>query len=140
MLEIGTPARVANKRTLVLSLRIMGTIDVLAIVATLMPDAWIELGHQWTGMGEFPRSPIAFYLARSASALYALHGIMIVFMSFEVERFLPLIRFLSKLAIIHGLVVVAVDWTSEMPFWWVLAEGPIFALTGAWILAVSREK
>src|SRR6185437_15694286 len=115
--------------------------DLLALGAVLMPPEWMAKVHVWLGMGELPREPIIGYLTRSASALYALHGAMIVFLSFDTRRYAPLITFLAIAALIHGTVMLGIDWLVGMPPWWTLFEGPAFAATGAIVLAIQwKEK
>ena len=58
-------------RLLALLLRCVGSVALLAIVPLWMPRARIEAAHWWLGLGEFPVSPIAEYLARSVSSLCA---------------------------------------------------------------------
>ncbi|MCA9123694.1 MAG: hypothetical protein H6822_15625 [Planctomycetaceae bacterium] len=122
---------------LVVALRCLGGLDMLAFVAVVMPTAWIEWGHRWCGLGEFPDEPIANYLARSASALYALHGLLVLYMSRDPQRYWPLIRFFARLAVAHGVVMFAIDWASEMPLWWTALEGPAFTATGLVVLATQ---
>ena len=124
----------AATRPLIFALRFLGTVDMLAFIAVAMPAAWIQRGHQWSGLGDFPDAPIAAYLARSASALYALHGLMVVYMSFDVRRYWPLIRFLASIAVAHGIVMLWVDLAVGMPAWWIALEGPAFSATGLIVL------
>ncbi len=124
-------------RPLAIVLRVLGGVDMLAFVAVLMPTVWIEFGHQATGLGEFPDAPIASYLARSASALYALHGLMIVYMSFDVRRYWNLIGFLARIAVLHGMVMLGIDLWVGMPVWWTALEGPAFAATGLVVLVTQ---
>jgi len=112
----------------------MGIIDMLAFVAVVMPSTWIQLGHELAGLGEFPAAPIAGYLARSASALYGLHGMIVFYISFRVARYWGLIRFMATLALFHGLVMLAIDLAEGMPIWWTILEGPAFTSTGAGVL------
>ena len=118
----------------ILTLRTLGVIDMLAFVAVVMPATWIQLGHESAGLGEFPTAPIAGYLARSASALYGLHGMMVFYMSFRVARYWELIRFMAILALFHGLVILVIDLAEGMPNWWTIVEAPAFASTGASVL------
>jgi hypothetical protein len=74
------------------------------------------------------------YLLRSASALYALHGAMILFVAFDVRRYWRLITFLALAALVHGAVMAGIDAAVGMPRPWALAEGPCFAATGAVVL------
>ena len=117
----------------------LGAIDLLAIVAVVMPRRWIEIGHAGAGLGESPAAPIVGYFARSSSALYALHGAMIVLISFDVTRYWRLITFLAAAALVHGGVMLAIDLAEGMPRWWTLVEGPAFAATGAVVLALQRQ-
>ncbi|SRR5579875_3093903 len=59
---------------LVLLLRIIGAVCLLALFPLWMPRAWIGAGHRSLGLGTFPNSPIAEYLARSVSALSGFYG------------------------------------------------------------------
>ena len=123
-------AKQATDLPLVIALRVLGATDMLAFIAVAMPMSWVQLGHQWSGLGQFPDAPIANYLARSASALYALHGLMVVYMSFDVQRYWPLIRFLARVALAHGVVMFCIDVAVGMPTWWTALEGPAFSATG----------
>jgi hypothetical protein len=127
-------AKEAGDLPLIITLRLLGAMDMLAFIAVAMPTAWIRLGHQWCGLGDYPDAPIVGYLARSASALYALHGLIIVFMSFDVRRYWSLIRFLASITVAHGLVMYGIDLAVGMPVWWTIVEGPAFAATGLIVL------
>ena len=65
-------------RRLGLFLRVGGVICMTALVAVFMPRAWIDWCHQRLGLGPFPVAPVAEYLARSASLLYAALGVVLV--------------------------------------------------------------
>jgi hypothetical protein len=126
-------------RCLALALRILGTLDSLALVAALAPRPWIVVAHEWCGLGPLPDGPVVGYLFRSASLLYALHGAMIWFVAGDVVRYWPLIRFLAILAVIHGAILVGIDVAEALPGWWRWAEGPGFAATGAIVLWLQRR-
>jgi hypothetical protein len=118
-------------------LRVLGCVDLLALVAVVMPREWMAQGHAWAGLGELPPAPIVGYLARSASFLYALHGAAVVFISFDVARYRPLITFLAAAALVHGAVMLGIDLAEGMPLWWTAVEGPGFAATGVAVLSVQ---
>src|SRR5260370_29121742 len=128
-------------RNLALFLRAVGCLDYLALLAVVMPQHWIEVAHSWSGLGAIPREPIVGYLARSASALYALHGAMIVFISFDVARYERLIRFLAAAALVHGAIILGIDFFERLPVLWRYGEGPAFAATGVAgvVLAAGRH-
>ena len=112
---------------------------MLALAAVVAPRSWLAWGHAWCGLGELPDMPVVGYLARSASALYALHGLMVVYMSGDVQRYWGLIRFLAMLALLHGLVMWGIDIAEGMPRWWAWLEGPSFAATGLIVLLCQRS-
>ena len=131
---------ISSDRRLALVLRLFGGLDLCALAAVLLPQGFIEGAHRALGMGSFPAEPIALYLVRTTSALYALHGAMILFVSFDVERYRPLIRFLALAALVHGAVIFGIDLALDLPLWWRCLEGPAFAASGAIVLALMRGR
>jgi hypothetical protein len=128
-----------SRRPLVVVLCCLGTLDFLAIFVVFLPQSWMAAAHAALGMGDLPDAPIVGYLTRSASALYALHGAMILFVSFDVRRYERLITFLAIAALIHGAVMVGIDLAVGMPWFWTLFEGPGFAMTGIIVLIAKRH-
>ena len=126
-----------HRRLLVIVLRVYGCVDLAALVAVVMPGEWMAAIHAAVGLGEFPEAPLVGYLTRSASALYALHGAMILFVSFDVDRYWPLITFLAIAAVIQGFVILAIDLAVGMPMPWTIIEVPSFIGTGAAVLAAQ---
>jgi hypothetical protein len=129
-----------EQRGLVLMLRILGTVDLLAVLAVFLPLEWVAKAHAWLGLGVLPEKPIIGYLTRSASALYALHGAMILFVSTDVRRYGPLIKFLAVAALVHGIILYLIDMSAGMPAFWIVLEGPLVAATGAIVLMVQRQR
>ena len=97
-----------SQRKLAILLRVLGSLDLLALAAVVMPQAWLAAAHRFAGLGMMPTEPIVGYLTRSASALYALHGAMVLFISFDVARYERLIRFMAYAAVIHGAVILGI--------------------------------
>jgi hypothetical protein len=129
-----------SERRLALLLRAVGCLDLLALIAVVMPQHWMDVAHKFVGLGPIPHEPIVGYLARSASALYALHGATVLFISFDVVRYERLIRFLGIAALVHGAVILGIDLGEPLPPLWRYAEGPAFAATGVLVLWLQREK
>lgn len=125
-------------RSLVVALRVFGMIDMLAFIAVLMPRAWIVFTHETAGLGEFPDVPVASYLARSASALYGFYGVVLWYIATDVRHYWRLITFFARLAIVLGGVLLTIDLIEQMPLWWTLVEGPMFATAGFVTLRVQR--
>jgi hypothetical protein len=131
----GVPTKAVSELAVVL--RVLGGVDLLALVAVVMPRGWMAQGHAWAGLGELPTAPIVGYLGRSASFLYALHGATVLFISFDVARYRPLITFLAIIALAHGAVMLGIDLAEGMPLWWTVVEGPGFTATGAVVLSLQ---
>lgn len=128
-----------QRRGLVMVLRCIGCLDMSALVVVVMPREWMNLAAVAVGLDALPPDPIVGYLARSASAMYALHGITVVYVSFDVFRYWRLIRFLAIVALFHGVVMLGIDIAEGMPCWWQCLEGPAFAATGAVVLRCQRR-
>lgn len=95
--------------------------------------------HGWLDLGDLPGLPIVGYLTRSLAALYALRGALVLFISFDVSRYAPLITFMAVTTIVFGLALVAIDVAAGMPWFWLLAEGPVIAAIWAAILWLQNE-
>ena len=117
------------EKALVLLLRLDGIIMLSALFPSMMPLAWMQEIHRCLGMGELPDGPIMGYLTRSLSVMYAMHGAAELFVSLDVRRFLPVVKFLAVLGILFGLWMTALDVVVGMPVFWIVSEGPaIFVL------------
>jgi hypothetical protein len=127
-------------RHLALLLRAVGCLDLMALLAVVMPQHWMDVAHKFLGLGPIPREPIVGYLARSASAIYALHGATVLFISFDVVRYERLIRFLAIAALLHGAVIFGIDLSEPLPPLWRYGEGPAFAATGILVLWLQRGR
>ncbi|MDB5339476.1 MAG: hypothetical protein JWN70_5095 [Planctomycetaceae bacterium] len=129
-----------SELVLIWGLRLLGLIDMLALIAVMMPLEWMSQINDLCGLETFPQSRIVSYLARTTSALYALHGALVLFISFDVVRYRPLITFLGIVAIIHGAILLGIDVAVGMPFFWTMLEAPAFTATGFAVLWVQRQK
>ncbi len=126
--------RRGDDRLLVVVLRAFGVLDLGALGAVFLPPRWMAAAHAWLGLGALPQGPLVGYLARSASFLYALHGALVLFLSFDTRRYRHVITFLAAAALVHGAVMMGIDLAEGMPLWWRAFEGPGFAATGAVVL------
>lgn len=95
---------------------------LLAALAVVMPAHWMHQVHQWLGLGAFPGEPIVVYLARSASALYAIHGGVLWLASTDLDRFAPLIRYMGLAGCTFAVTIFFIDRASGLPGWWTAAE------------------
>ena len=56
--------------------------------------------------------------------MYAMHGAVLFFVSLDVRRYLPVVKFVAVLTILFGLWLIALDFVVGMPVFWTAAEGP----------------
>jgi hypothetical protein len=126
-------------RQLQLLLRALGTLDLLAFLAVFMPDDWMAASHAWLGMGEFPRSSLVDYLARSASLMYAQHGAVFLFLSGHVRRYRGLIRLMAVIALVSAVIMLAIDLLARIPLFWTVIEGPGYAVLASAVLVLERR-
>ena len=103
-------------------LRISAVVLLTALVPAVMPFAWMQEIHRSLAMGELPEGPIIGYLTRSLSAMYAMHGALLFFVSCDVRRFLPVVKCLAVLAV-FGIGMLVLDVVVGMPLSWVVGEG-----------------
>ncbi len=127
------------ERALVILLRIAAVILLTALIPSVMPFAWMKDLHRQLGMGELPEGPIIGYLTRSLSAMYALHGAIVLFVSWDVGRYLPVVKCLAVLAIAFGAAVLVLDVTVGMPPAWTASEGPFVIVLGGVLLWLARR-
>jgi hypothetical protein len=126
-------------RWLVLLLRVDGVFMASALIAALMPFAWMGVGHEWLGMGELERSPVVEYLARSASLLYCLVGLMQIYMTVDIRRYYPIVRFMMIARIGVGAVMLWIDLVSSMPTMWTAGEGPMWIVLSVVALWLGKK-
>ncbi|MCL4785396.1 MAG: hypothetical protein KJ070_01180 [Verrucomicrobia bacterium] len=91
-------------------------------------------------LGELPHVPIVGYLTRSLSAIYALHGALLVFIASDVRRFLPVVRFLAVAGVVFGAVMLGIDYFVGMSVPWMVGEGPSVVVFSAVILWLTGRK
>jgi hypothetical protein len=120
-------------------LLLIGGIELCAIPFIFFPVAWMDAVHDRVlGLGPLPNQPIVEYLARSLSALYAVHGAVVVRLSCDVVRFRPIIAFLGWVHLLLGLTILGTDLAVGWPLFWSLGEGPGIAVGGVVILTLTR--
>jgi hypothetical protein len=125
---------------LVILLRVIGITSLFAVVAVLMPTAWMASMHRWLGLGELPLAPIVENLARSVSAFYALFGGLCLVLATDPQRYRPAVRYLGVAGILFAIVLTGADLSAGMPFWWVASDGLSALAIGASMLFMARAE
>jgi len=128
-----------ERRLLVVLLRVTGLTMLCALVFVFCPFRWMAAIHQRLGIGQLNYSPLMSYLTRTLSAMYASFGAVFVFTSFDIVRYLPLVRFVGAVTILGGAGVTILDAIIKLPIFWTVSEGPFTILLGlAMVLLASR--
>ena len=141
--ELPASVTLIRRRQLAALLRVLGVLDLLALVAVVLPFSAMNQAHQLIGLGDMPDTPLMGYLARSASMLYASLGAQVLYMSFDVERYRPLLGVIGRILLVCGVLLLGVDLAERLPVWWVCLEGPAVFGLGAlllWLLSASHAE
>jgi hypothetical protein len=109
---------------LVLVLRFGAVLLTFAFAAVFLPTSWMAAVHSWLGMGEFPAAPLTDYLARSVSALYGFHGVLLFIVSGDPVRCERIVLYLGVANVVFGLMLFGIDLHAGLPIWWTAFEGP----------------
>lgn len=129
----------SNERLQVWLLRLTGLTEILAFIAVVMPRSWMEVSHEWLGLGEMPGGPIIMFMIRQASYAYGMHGISLFVLASNITRFRPLIIFNGVSFLLAGFVFFLIDYTYGMPLWWTLVDSLGCGSFGAAVLWLNRD-
>ncbi|HET6889929.1 MAG TPA: hypothetical protein VFH31_02405 [Pyrinomonadaceae bacterium] len=130
---------VSSERLQIWLLRLTGLTEILAFIAVVMPRSWMEISHEWLGLGEMPGGPIIMFMIRQASYAYGMHGISLFILASNITRFRPLIIFNGISFLLAGLVFFLIDYTYGMPLWWTLVDSLGCGFFGAAVLWLNRD-
>ena len=109
-------------------LRAMAAAESLAVCAVFMRRSWIEACHAWLGLGAFPAHPIAEYLARHLSAMYAIHAGFLWVAASDIKRHLTLVRYVAVSGLFFSALITVLDLRTGFPWFWTIGEGPLLTL------------
>lgn len=126
-------------KALRLLLLINGIITLMALPAIFLPLPTMDAIHRWLGLGSLPEGPIVPYLARSTSALYAASGVLTLMLVTDLRRYWPLITWWGVMAIVFGLLLFWIDWTSDMPAYWTWGEAGYLLIVGSAVLVLQSR-
>ena len=120
-------------------LRIHACVLLLALVPIFFPYALMNSIHQWLGLGELQAAPITDYLTRSLSLVYALHGAVCLALTFDIQKYLSLIRLIAIFHFGFGIFSLFIDISAGLPLYWIIGEGPMISLFALFILWYSKD-
>lgn len=109
-------------------LRAHAVMLLLAIVPIFFPYSAMNAIHEMLGLGELPFTPITEYLTRSLSLVYALHGAVCLVITFDMKKYLPLMKTIAGFHFLFGLFSTGIDLHSKLPTYWIIGEGPMISI------------
>jgi hypothetical protein len=115
-------------------LRLAGAFEILAFIAVVMPRSWMEISHEWLGLGLMPHGSVLMFMIRQASYTYGMHGISLWVLAADVKRFRPLIILNGIAYLLAAPVFWTIDYTTGMPLWWTIEDSVGCGLLGAALL------
>ncbi len=101
-----------------------------AVFAVVMPRSWMDASSSLLKVDPMGDSPLAGYLARLASALYALHGSTLGIIAWYLPRSLFMVKPIGIATICFGLLMYWIDLAEGMPTYWSAVEGTALVLGG----------
>ena len=110
------------EKLLKLILLMCGIACVCGLPGMYMPRNWMAASHESLGMGRFPDPPIAEYLARLTSGLYAVYGGLVIVMAADVRRFAPLITAQAVMNFALSASALFYAWPAGIPKWWLIGD------------------
>ncbi len=120
-------------------LRIIGGSICLALFPIFFPLSLMATIHERLGLGTIPEQPIFEYLARSLSAMYFAHGLIVLAISTDVRRYQPLVGVIGGINLVLGVVLLMTDLWAPMPSYWTILEGPPIVAVGGCLLWIWRQ-
>jgi len=118
------------------ALRLVGIVELLAFGAVVMPASWMEASHAAMGYPETPKGPVFDSVMREVSWSYALHGVGMWFIAWDVVRYRPLVILTGFGYLVTCPVFVAIDLSNGMPWFWVVGNGGSCLLVGVVVLGL----
>jgi hypothetical protein len=92
-------------------------------------------------LGKFPDGVIVDYLARSVSALYAVHGGLLWLLARDVRRYEAIIVYIAAAGMAFSVFVLVLDANLGLPVWWTLGEGPsVLVISVVILVLLARER
>ena len=131
-----------REHRIVLALRVVAVLEMLAVVAVIVPFDWMSHMHQWLVQSPMADDPMTEYLARSLSLFYVMNGSMLLFATLDLPRYRPLLRLWAVLMVAAGVALLRIDMAVELPTFWTMSEGPFAIGFGAivlWLLPRDSE-
>jgi hypothetical protein len=127
---------------LVFVLRATAALLLLAFFGAALPESWMKAVYEWGNeLGPWPGGALLVYLARVVALLYGFLGLLALYLSFDVGRYRPLIRFMALVSFPFVPVMFVVIWGAGLPMVWAVCEPTgILVISALWYVASRPAK
>jgi hypothetical protein len=112
---------------------------LLAFIGAVLPERWMKSIYELGEQGPWPSAPLVVYLARVVSLLYGFLGLLALYLSFDVERYRPFVRFMALVSFPFVPVMFVVIWSAGLPTIWLVSEPTGILIISALWYAAARE-
>jgi hypothetical protein len=123
---------------LVFVLRATAVLLLLAFIGAALPESWMKAVYELGDLGPWPGGAPLLYLTRALSMLYGFIGLLTLYLSLDVRRYLPLIRFMAIVSFPFAPVMFVVIWAAGLPTVWADSEPTGIVLISALWYVLSR--
>jgi len=124
------------RRLQALALRLVGTVEVLAFAAVVMPRDWMQIGHDWLDLPPMPPGPVFDSVMRQVSFTYGMHGVGMWVIASDVTRYRPMVVLAAVGYLLAGPAFVLIDVIVGMPPSWIAGNGGSCILIGVLLSAL----
>ena len=111
-------------------LRLVGSVEMLAFGAVIMPRSWMAATNAALGLPEMPTGPVFDSVMRQVSFSYGLHGVALWFIAADVARYRSLVILTAVGYLLAGPVFLLIDFANGMPISWTGGNGGSCLLIG----------
>jgi len=80
-----------------------------------------------------------FNPTRSVSLFYAIHGAIVFYISFDLRKYLKLLKLICYLGVLFGICLFIIDLNAPMPTYWIYGEGPLAIILSLVILTLASK-
>ena len=124
------------RRLIAWVIRAVGTVELFAVGAVVMPAEQMRAYYELLGRGEMPPGPVFESVMRQVSFTYFLHGIGMWLIASDVVRYLPFVWLTAAGYLVAGPTFIAVDLCAGMPAFYVASNGGSCLLIGGLLVAL----
>jgi len=118
---------------------LVGIVQFSAVIAVFMPQSWMDLCSGFMGVDPLPVGSLPGYLARLSSAMYVVHGAMLIITAWNLPLVMPIVIPFARVTIALGGIMLWIDVAESMPLVWTLFETITLVASGGLTEYLARR-